>query len=428
MYLLLKHDNTKVHKELILNKIFQMQLCAFASSWQKFSFRGTQILLNAIRLLRSDYLPVGSILLIFLFSFMFVFKSCIVPYFPETTENEELLIVEGLITDQHETNIIKLHKSVPLWKIANQKPLTGCQVWISDDLGTIDSLKEISIGTYITDSATFQGKAGKKYTLHVNTPVANGGLNYESIPVEMKSVPQIDSIWYEKKIYITFPRPIEGCQIYVNTHNPANESNFYKWNYSETWEFHLPFEVENKVCWISGNSNEIFIKNASILNEGRVIGFPLNSIHDPIDKLSVKYSILVRQYSLNEDEYLYWERLKNTLEQMGGLYDIVPAIIPNNVYCIENPNEKTLGYFSVSAVTTKRAFIKDHFSAYNFKYVDCISDSIIGTGPVPGGAWVIIDHSNLSPPVRYITRTKDCADCTSRGTNIKPSFWDDDKK
>jgi len=246
--------------------------------------------------------------------------------------------------------------------------------------------------------------------------------------MEMKAVPPIDSIWYEKKIYVTFPWTVEGCQIYVNTHDISKTSNFYRWNYSETWEFNLPFEVKNKRCWISGSSNEIFIKNASILNEGRVIGFPLNSIKDPIDKLSVKYSILVRQYSLNEDEYIYWESLKNTLEQMGSLYDIVPAIIPNNIYCLENPIEKTLGYFSVSAVSSKRAFIKDHFSSYNLKYVDCISDSIVGTDPIPPGTWVIVDHSNLTPPVRYITSHKACADCTTRGTNIKPSFWDDDKK
>jgi Domain of unknown function (DUF4249) len=384
-----RHEDTKFHKELNSNDLFKIILCAFVP----------------------------------------FLNSCIYPYTPETTENEELIIVEGMITDQPEINTIKLHKSVPLWKVANEKPLKGCKVWITDDQGNLDSLKEISIGTYVTDINTFQGITGRIYSLHINTTAANGGLSYESSPTEMKPVPPIDRIYYEKKVYITYPRPIEGCQIYLDTHDPMNISKFYRWKFSETWEFHLPFDVKNKVCWISDNSNDLIIKNASLLEEGRVVGFPLNSIQNPIDKLSVKYSILVSQYSMGEEEYFYWERLKNTMDEMGGLYDMIPAIIPNNVYCVENPDQKTLGYFSVSSVSSKRAFIKDNFAGQDVQYVDCISDTIYGTKPIDGlnaGVWVLIDHSGQIPPTRIITRSRACADCTSRGTNIKPAFWDDD--
>jgi hypothetical protein len=428
MYFAQRQKGTRVPKEFMLNHKFQVPLCAIVSLWIKKTFMKNHSFLNPIGLLRNVLSRCRCVQMAGILSIILFINSCVVPYYPETTENEELLIVEGMITNQHEVYTIKLHKSVPLWKVSNEKPLKGCRVWISDDQEKIDSLKEISIGTYVSDPATFQGEIGKKYILHINTTAANGGLHYESSPVEMKPVPPIDRIYYEKKIYSSYPRPVEGCQIYLDTHDPLNKSDFYKWKYSETWEFHLPYDVENKICWITNNSNELFIKNASLLEDGKVIGFPLNSIPDPIDKLSVKYSILVNQYSMNEEEYLYWERLKNTMNEMGGLYDMIPAVIPNNVYCLEKPEEKTLGYFSVSAVSSKRAFIKDSFSAYNFKYVDCISDTIYGTGPIAPGIWVIVDHSNLTPPVRYITRNMACADCRTRGTNIKPSFWDDDIK
>jgi hypothetical protein len=118
------------------------------------------------------------------------------------------------------------------------------------------------------------------------------------------------------------------------------------------------------VCWITNNPAEILIKNASLLDESSIIRHPVISIKDPVDRLCIKYSILVNQFSLNEDEYLYWERLKNTIEQVGGLYDQVPTAIPNNVYCIEEPYKKVLGYFSVSAMSSKRLFIKDNFFCY----------------------------------------------------------------
>ena len=381
--------------------------------------------------LKNSYLLVYSIRLIIFFSLFSVFKSCIVPYFPEPVEKEELLVVEGLISDQHEVNSIKLSKSLPLWKPQNPKPLAGCKVWISDDLNQIDNLEETLPGTYTTDPDSFQGMTGRKYTLHILTNEENGNLNYESFPMEMKAVPPIDSIYYEKKATEEYNTLTEGCEIYLDTHDPADICNFYRWKYSETWEFHLPFNVTDKVCWITENSNKIFIKNASILEQGRVIRYPINSITNPVDRLSAKYSILVKQYSLNEDEYLYWERLKNTLDQVGGLYDLIPALIPNNIYCIENPNEKILGYFSVSAMSSKRVFIKDNFAGWNAKYLDCISDTIYGTNPIAGlneTVWVIIDHINQEPPSRIITYKRGCADCRTRGTPFKPVFWDDDKK
>jgi hypothetical protein len=133
---------------------------------------------------------------------------------------------------------------------------------------------------------------------------------------------------------------------------------------------------------------------------------------------------------LNQDEYLYWERLKNTQEQVGSLYDQVPAAIPNNIYCVEAPEKTILGYFSVSARSSKRIFIKDTFRSFDITYMDCVTDSITGTGQIPGlnsTVWLLIDRSYLDPPKRFLTSKLYCADCRTRGTNVKPDFWDDTK-
>jgi hypothetical protein len=41
---------------------------------------------------------------------------------------------------------------------------------------------------------------------------------------------------------------------------------------------------------------------------------------------------------------------------------MIPSSIPSNISCIDDPNEKVLGYFSVSARSSKKIFIKDIFS------------------------------------------------------------------
>ena len=330
-----------------------------------------------------------------LISLLLLLNSCVTQFIPKVNEDKELLVVEGLITDQPDTNTIKLSKSLPLGKRSVANPLKGCIVTISDDLGNIFSLTETAAGNYVTDPANFQGVIGRFYTLHIRTNSSNNNLNYESFPIEMKRVPPIDSVYYEK-VTLQENNGIstqEGCQIYLNTHDPINQTKFYRWEYSETWEFHLPYiVVPNQQCWLSSNSNVINIKNTSILKEDRVVRFPLTFISNNTDRLNVKYSILVNQYSLNEDEYLYWEKLQNISEQVGGLYDLIPSSIPSNISCIDDPNEKVLGYFSVSARSSKRIFIKERFSGLSDQYTNCIGDTIFNGDFIPNlniSSWII---------------------------------------
>lgn len=371
---------------------------------------------------------------ILLLSILLFLSSCITQFVPKTTEDKEILVVEGLITDQPGVNTIKLSRSSPLGTRNLATPVKGCTVSISDDLGNTYNLIETVPGTYVTDPAIFQGAIGRLYSLHISTNSTTGNHNFESYPAEMKPVPPIDSVYYEKVTisenngYITQ----QGSQIYLNTHDPTNQCKYFRWEYTETWEFRLPYTVPNSQCWISDNSNTINIKNASVIEEVNIDRYPLDFISNVSDRLRVKYSMLVNQYSLNEDEYLYWEKLQSFSEQVGGLYDMIPSAVPSNVYCTDDQNEKVLGYFSVSASSTKRIFIKDNFAGVLTPYTDqvCIADTVFGGAPIPSlniYVWIIIDHPLPPPSYQVVTRTKGCYDCTVRGTNIKPDFWTDDK-
>jgi hypothetical protein len=188
--------------------------------------------------------------------------------------------------------------------------------------------------------------------------------------------------------------------------------------------------VPNNICWTTNKSNAILIKNTSLLSEDKVSRYPLNFISNETDRLEDKYSILVNQYSINETEFDYWDKMQKMTEQTGNLYDITPASIHGNIYCVDNPAETVLGYFSVSAKTSRRIFIEDSFSGLVNLYRDCPMDTIPGGQPIPNlgtYVWIIFDGSMERPPYRVITDKKGCYDCTVRGTNVKPSFWDDDK-
>lgn len=364
---------------------------------------------------------------------LLLFSGCITQFIPEIDENQELIVVEGLVTDQPEANFVKISKSMPLGTKSSAIPVSGCTVYIIDDLGVSTPLYQIEPGIYATDISTFRGVIGRKYTLRIftnnNTP---NRYSYQSSPMEMKPVPAIDSVYFEKVLIKeksgAYPAQ-EGCQIYLDTHDSQDKCKFFRWDFAETWEFQLPFSYPvNNRCWVSENSSVINIKNTSILSDNIIKGYPLIFISNASDRLKEKYSILINQYSVNQEEFDYWEKLQNFTEQVGSLYDITPASIPSNITCIENPGEIALGYFSVSAKSSKRIIIDDYFSGIVNLYSDCIADTVFNGAPIPNlnvYTWILEDRQppGFNPPYQVITHTKGCADCTVRGTKIAPPYW-----
>lgn len=365
---------------------------------------------------------------VFIIILLFLLISgCVIQFIPEIEEEPKLLVVEGLLTDQNRANRISISWSLPVGEVMTEQPVKDCRVIINEEGGQGHLLEERFPGIYYTDSTRFRGQVNRKYSLYIQTH--NG--TYATDYIEMKPVPAIDSVYF-KTILIKkdeFGLPVEGCQIFIDTHDPSGRCLYYRWDFRETWEYQIPYSVFNRVCWRTANSDKIFIKNTSIYNQASVTAFPLQYISNATDRLVERYSIIVNQYSLSDEEFAYWEKVKNVSESVGGLYDITPMSIQGNVYRVENSGEPVLGYFSVSAVTSERIYIDEDFMGLPNFYSFCPSDTVFGPSTVPISGlgvskWVIIDRTvGEMPPYRIITEYKQCADCTVRGTNIKPSFW-----
>jgi hypothetical protein len=360
------------------------------------------------------------------FGFLFLMAiGCSVEFIPDSEENKEQLVVEGMITDQNRVNRIRLSRSLPVGKPLVRKPVRGAIVTITDEKAIITTLKESPAGTYSTDSLLFRGRIGGSYllTIKINNVI------YETDFIEMKPVPPVNSLYYKKEV-ITASSDTnyvdEGCRIYVDSYDPTGKCLFFRWEYAETWEYRIPYAVTNKVCWVTERSDEILIKNTSLYSQARVSKYPILFISNSGDRLKETYSILVNQYSLNESEYNFWERVQNISQNVGNLYDISPMAIPSNITCCDDPEERVLGYFSVSAVTQKRLFIKDHFFGLPHFFIYCATDTLTGKLPETGlntDYWVIEDYGDEPLPFWVITTYRECADCTTRGTSVMPSFW-----
>lgn len=358
--------------------------------------------------------------------------SCVSQFIPETNENREFLVVEGLITNQNRSNVVLLSKSSPLNTNFKKNPVTGGIVSIADNFGNTFSLIEKKPGMYVTDSLDFLGVAGRKYILYV---IAEG-LNYMSDQMEMKNVPPIDTVQSEKiEIKTNSSGETEqGYQVYVSTHDPSGESGYYRWEYTETWEYHLPYNhqsIVNRICWKSDTIKKVLIKTTTSLSEDRVVRFPVKLITTETDRLTVKYSMLLKQYSINEVEYLYWDKIRKINEETGGLYDVVPISVKSNIRCVDDPSRDVLGYFSVSAVSEKRIFINPQIDRYPDYYKNCINDTIpswIADPRIGVSVFILMEYMDDSDRNFYIiTYTKGCHDCSLTGSTIKPDFWENSR-
>jgi hypothetical protein len=383
---------------------------------------------NSVKIFILKYLIFKPLQQTLLLAFFFIICGCIKQFIPEVSEDQDILVVEGLITDQPGQNEIKVSTSMPLGISSSANPVTGCTATITDNLGNIYNLQERDSGTYVADPS-FQGVIGRSYTLHLKASSSYHNQTYESSAVLMNPVPPIDSLYYERLVLKRgddgFPTG-EGCQIYISTHDPGNMCKYYRWEFAETWEIRLPYIVPNKVCWVTNKEGKINIKNMSSYSENIINHLPINYVSNETDRLKVRYSILVNQYSMNEDEFTYWDKLQSIVQQVGSLYDKIPASTPGNIRCIEKPSETVLGYFSASAVSSRRIFVNGYFRGMPDLYSDCENASVSYFDSIPGlnhGVWVIIDEPQPYPGFRILTFTKGCADCTVRGTNIQPDYW-----
>ena len=310
-------------------------------------------------------------------SCLFQFESCIEPYEPilDSNDSVSLLVVEGRITDQPGSFQVKLSRSVPVDVMAFTKPELWADVRISDDSGNVYQLLGDDKGVYMPSVDNLKGEVGRTYTLSV---VTGDGLEYESDPVLLREVPDIDNVYFKESVITVFgdEGPYEDYKVSIlaDSKSYSNEVGYSKWEYEETWEFEMPnivsvmhgtgegappptieqvkVDPERIHCWTSGSTLSMLVASTVKNTENKIQDFEIVSISYPDDKLNIKYSILVKQYAIDRYLYNYFKKLRESNEERGGLYDKTPSQIVGNINCCNSDNV-ALGYFYASAENQK---------------------------------------------------------------------------
>ncbi len=378
--------------------------------------------------------------------------GCKKPYLPPAVASgASHLVVEGMINTGGDTTGIRLTHTIALSTPNGAPPTaeTGASVVVQSDANVSYPLTEISAGYYIAVGLNLNPSS--KYRIQITT--ADNKI-YQSDYVAAKISPAIDSLSYQVKS--------DGLEINAATHDPANDTRYYRWDYTETWIIHAAFDSQLMLktdpvdtivirgataqiykCWQSDKSSDIILNSTAKLTNDIVTSQPVGFIPSNSEKFTERYSILVKQYALTPDAYNYYQQLRKNTEQLGGIFDPQPSSLTGNIHCTTIPAEQVIGYITAGTVTQKRIFISTSALPVGSQwrpvtpYGGCELDSYLYQNPKTGNndvATYLYANGAINipvepiqqpghPPIGYTASAGICVDCTLRGTSKQPAFW-----
>lgn len=332
----------------------------------------------------------------------FTFTTCVQKFKPDSYEYEDLLVIDAKFTNMKMVHTVRLSRTYAYDKMSGDI-VSNAIVMIEEEYGEQFPMHYTSNGRYVTDDSV-KGEIGKKYKLSIQIEEKE----YQSEFIELKPVQEVDSLYW--KVDDTDSTDV-SLHFYAKVSN--SQSNYIMWKAEETWEMRTRFVKEGwedkHRCW---PSYEVPI-NHIVSMHGKEKGFSVMKeiyvIEDSVDKqkLGIKYSFLLKQYSISEEVYDFFNLHKEQTDNNGSLSDNVPVTLSSNVKCVTNSDEIVLGIFQVSAEKHKRIFLR--FEDYRDKlYVDTLQNNC--SYYVKKGVFYFID--------------KCCYDCTVYGySNVPPVYW-----
>jgi hypothetical protein len=365
------------------------------------------------------------------------YVACRKDYTPHVLQtNPNLLVVEGVINGgTGASSTFTLSRTQKIGdSLGSYSPELGAQLTILSSNGDAYQLREQGNGVYTSLSLLLD--KSEKYQLKI---VTLNGSRYLSDPIPVQTAPPIDSLTWQQD------QSSGDVTVSLNTHDPANNSHFYHWFFTETWEYHSALIAElilqngllafadssnqTSICWRSDNSTDILLGNSTALSQDRISQAPIATIPRAAEKISVRYSMLASQYVLTEQAYRYWSILQKNTQNLGTLFDPQPSKLIGNYHNLTDPNEPVIGYLSASSIQQQRLFIQhNQIGNWDTTGMTCPLKNI----PQNSFNFQVYNYTDLAYGPYYFTTFppgleisfKTCLDCRLKGgATRKPDFW-----
>ncbi|MCP4178358.1 MAG: DUF4249 domain-containing protein, partial [bacterium] len=334
-------------------------------------------------------------------------------------------------TNEQGPYIVKLSSSTSVTN-PEKTNISGAVITIFDNEGNSEILLENSPGEYKTAENGIQGIVGRSYKVRIEMLE---GITYESNFQELLMPENIDSIFVKKEYHLNKETGNEetGYQFYVKSQITVPG---LLWQLIETYEYNSDYQIlytylngaleefpnsdSLYTCWQTKKVNQIYsYKNQN--SKAEITEYPLHYLSAETKKLQIRYSLLLKEYSIGLDEVNYWSAIQEMNSQGGLLLTQQPYQIAGNVKNIIKEDDFVLGYFSVASVSNKRIFVEPIRAEYYISncYVDSYLLGNLLAFNLPGEHYVTEDEITGKGVI-----SEYCTDCTQKGGVLKkPDFW-----
>lgn len=365
--------------------------------------------------------------------------SCIKEFDPDIKASDERkYVVRGELNDSGEEQIINVSFTSPS-ESPHYIPVSGCGVRVIDNNGNTFDFQDSGNGNYSAVIEQQYFVPGILFRVEVNTPE---GKQIISEYDEYTLCPPVDSVYYIRED-IEWNTPgmfTRGIQFYLDMNGSGYESRHFRWEVIETHEYHamyprewyydgeihhiFPADSSLMVCWLTREVPYIYTLTTSNLSENKYRKLPLHFVDNKTNRLLIGYSILIKQYSLSNEAYVYYDQMRSNSVEQGGLHTRQPIAIQGNLSFEDGTDQQVLGFFSVSSLKTKRIFIQNVEGLPIEVEPVCnplrLRKGLREIAPYQYPAFLMGDQFGYS----LILLDESCVDCrTGGGDTIKPDYW-----
>ena len=370
---------------------------------------------------------------------LFCCSSCEEYFNPSLEGAEPILVVEGNITNLPGPYTVKLLFSSSVYA-EDQQAVENAIVIIEEENGEQETLIETEAGTYLTSVNGIQGMPNSNYKLSIRlTDGTAYESSYQTIPEDIK----IDTVEADLEFqYLSIDVPnVPGYQFSVSTELGENDENYFLWLLESTYKYRSDFTIDHvydnfttqpypnptefMTCWRTDQINEIYTFKTLDLSEPKVDRLPINFTRADQQQLYIRYSLLVKQFTINKEAYTFWNKLQGQVESQENLYSSQPFQIRGNISNVDDSKEKVLGFFMAAAQNDKRIFV-DPPSGLNLQRELCFADYMAYgfIGLSHPSEWPIYIYENESG--EFALSLEQCFDCRMLGgTLTEPDFWEE---
>ncbi|WP_439556012.1 DUF4249 domain-containing protein [Dyadobacter sp.] len=364
------------------------------------------------------------------FALLLILDSCVEPFSPpEVNSVEKYLVVDGFLNVGQDTSRIELRQTQNVNEPTVNLSVEGAVIAAESETGESYNFTDAGRGLYLLPPQQYNENT--KYRLRIKL----AGKEYMSEFVEVTKTPAIDSLTNR------FDAGQDAMIFYVNTHDPNNNTHFYRWKFEETWEYRSAYYsylevVDKKIvtrnkdinqCWGSMRSGSILLGSTIKLSSDIIKDLPLFKVPVSTNKLYIRYSVLVRQYALSREAFEYWTSLSKTTQGTGSLFDPQPSQVTGNIHNVNDSKDLVFGYFSAATEQTKRLTIAPHLG----NFPRCMPPDTFDIVCRPNSdRQCALETAALlmsfgGERAEYILGAPaSCIDCrTQGGTTTKPTFW-----